>query len=242
VSDEREVSGSGAPIFRHKAREPDSDEPFEISRGDPELIDAVTDHIETHLGPFDTVIHEIVSPTVHMDLMVVPPSEERPYNVVVTCGMAEREMAAPEDDLRRAELFVLLPADWPLEDEDMMQDERKWWPLRMLKTLARLPHEYDTWLWSGHTVPNGDPPAPYAEDTQLCGAIVLPAMGVPEAFEQLDDIRFLMVLPLHADEMQLKLDRGSDALMDRLDAAGVDPVIDPSRPSAVRRRRRLGLF
>ena len=36
--------------------------------GDPELIDAITAHIEKHLGPVEQVFHEIVSPTVHVDL------------------------------------------------------------------------------------------------------------------------------------------------------------------------------
>ena len=238
--EEEERSESGAPVFRHEARRPDPDEPFEVSRGDAELIDAVGEHVDRHLGPLEFVNHEIISPLVHIDLLVVAPTEERPYRVVVTCGMAEREMQAPEDDLRRAELFCLIPRDWPLEQDE---DERYWWPLGLLRFLARLPHEYDTWLWTGHTVPNGDPPEPYAEGTGLCGAILLPAMGVPEDFARLEDIHFLLVMPLHADEMQLKLDRGSDALIDQLDAAGVDPVIDPARPSAVtRRRRRFGLF
>ena len=53
--------------------------------------------------------------------------------------------------------------------------------MRWLKQLARMPHEYDTWLWTGHTVPNFDPPEPYDESTSLCGALVMPPMLVPDA-------------------------------------------------------------
>ena len=44
-----------------------------------------------------------------------------------------------------------------------------YWPYRMLKELARLPHEFDTFLWKGHTVPNGDPPQPYGPNTPAVG-------------------------------------------------------------------------
>ena len=61
----------------------------------------------------------------------------------------------------RAELMIALPAEWKLADSQL-EDERWYWPIRNLKALARLPHEYETWLGFGHTVPNGDPPEPYA--------------------------------------------------------------------------------
>jgi hypothetical protein len=241
-----ERSGSGAPIHRHRERAPAADE---ISGGDPDLIEAVSDHVERHLGLADEVFDELVSPAVHVDLLRSPPTDERPYHVVVTCGMSERPMRPPDDypELTSAELFALLPPEWPL-DQQSLRDERNWWPLRVLKTLARLPHEYDTWLWSGHTVPNGDPPEPYADGTELCGALVMPPMGVPEEFDVLErpghePIHFLMVMPLTADELRLKLDEGVDALYDRFAEADVDPVIDAGRPSALsRRRRRFGLF
>jgi len=58
------------------------------------------------------------------------------------------------------------------------------------------------------------------------------------------DVHLFGVYPLHADEMQLKLDRGAEALYDRFEEAAVDIVIDPRRPSTGggRRRRRFGLF
>lgn len=246
--DEPERSPDGTELIRHDERVEGADE---ISGGDADLIEAVSDHVDEHLGSGETVIHEVVSPTVHLDLIPSPATDDRPFQVITTCGMAELPMRPPDalPELSHAELFVLLPADWPI-DQESMQDERNWWPLRMLKTLARLPHEYDTWLWTGHTVPNFDPPEPYDASTSLCGALVMPPMLVPDGFAVLErpdsaPIHFLMVLPLHADEMQLKLDRGLDALYDRFDAANLDPVIDPGRPSVAaggRRRKRFGLF
>lgn len=246
--EESEYSPDGTELIRYRERVEGADE---ISGGDRELIEAVSDHVEAHLGLADEVMHELVSPTVHVDLLPSPATEERPFQVVTTCGMAELPMRPPDAEevagLTHAELFVLLPPDWPL-DMESFRDERNYWPLRLLKVLARLPHEYDTWLWTGHTVPHGDPPGPYADGTDLCGALVMPPMLVPEEFGLLErpdapPIHFLMVMPLHADEMRLKLEQGLEALYDRFDEANLDPVIDPARPSTVaKRRRRFGLF
>ena len=43
-----------------------------------------------------------------------------------------------EYKLERAELAIALPADWKL-DQESMKDEKWYWPIRLLKSLARLP-------------------------------------------------------------------------------------------------------
>jgi hypothetical protein len=96
---------------------------------------------------------------------------------------------------RHIELVATLPERWAIGDE-AFQNENWYWPLRQLKTLARFPHKYDTWLGEGHTVTNDDPPQPLAPSTRLCGAILLPPQHVPDAFRELHldngrTIRFL---------------------------------------------------
>jgi hypothetical protein len=60
---------------------------------------------------------------------------------------------------------------------------------------------------------------------------------VPEGFETLQagerEIHFLGVYPLHADEMQRKLDEGVEGLLDPFDQAEITELLDPSRPSAL---------
>jgi len=53
------------------------------------------------------------------------------------------------------------------------------------------------------------------------------------------EIRFFAVIPLHRDEMQLRLDRGLDALYDLLDAAEITEILNADRPSVIPRRRKL---
>jgi len=103
---------------------------------------------------------------------------------------------------------------------------------------AHLPHWFDTALWIGDTVPNGDPPEPYASDTELICALIAPQVLSPsDAVTTIEygerTIRVWGVWFLYADEVTFKLEQGMDPLWDRLDAAGVMEALDPDRPSAL---------
>ena len=78
--------------------------------------------------------------------------------------------ALAEYKLERAELAIALPRNWKLKHEDL-KNERWYWPIRLLKTLARLPIASDTWLGFGHTMDNEED---FAENTKLCAAILTP--------------------------------------------------------------------
>jgi len=231
-----EITPGGSRVFRHEPRERGR----EATTGDPVLIEAVDAHIERALGDSTgSVLHEIVSDRIHLDVHLVPPAPTRDWNTLVTCGMAERPMTVPEglEDYRYAELLLALPSSWPLR-EDAFADESNYWPVRLLKDLARLPHDYDTFLCYGHTVPNGDPPQPYADGTGFSGAFIGGPMLTPEEFDELtlSDgrlVRFMAVFPLFAEEMAFKLEHGSEALSKRFVEHGVSEWVNVDRPSVV---------
>lgn len=225
-------------LLRHSARERE----FEpAGAGCSETIEAVDRHITRHIGPVETVFHEIVSDLVHVDVHLVPAGDDRPFHALVTSGMSDRPMHLPED-LRGevpelAELMLLLPPTWPM-DEASWVDERHYWPIRQLKILARLPHEYETWLGVWHSVPNGDPAEPFADDTAFCATMLTPPIRFPDEFRtiQTDDgreIALLAVIPLLPDELEAKLQYGVDALLDGFDAHGVSELFDPHRESSL---------
>ena len=62
-----------------------------------EEMEAVEEHIEQYFGKFENVFHELVSPDIHVDICVVPPSEERDYCTLVTMGMGAHRMNVPEE-------------------------------------------------------------------------------------------------------------------------------------------------
>ncbi len=190
--------------------------------GCSDTIDAIDRHVERFIGPVETVQHEIVSDLIHVDIHVVPATADRPFHALVTSGMSDRPMRIP-DELRGevpefAELMILLPPDWPL-DQDDWKEERHYWPIRQLKILARLPHEYDTWLGAWHSMPNGDPAQPFAHDTDICAVMLAPPIRFPDEFRTIraDDgreIGLFAVLPLLPDEIEAKVRLGVDALLD----------------------------
>lgn len=215
--------------------QPEEEEPVPQWVYTEHQMELVEQHIRTHVGPFDQVLHELVSPDIHVDLCVVPPDGDRNFYTIVTMGMGARRMNVPPElaghRLERAELAIALPEDWKL-DQESLQDERWYWPLRLLKSLARLPGACDTWLGWGHTVDNQEP---YAPDTGLCAALLVGLQGalpggdvcpLPDG----DEINIYQVIPLHRAEMEYKQENGAEALLDHMD--GVSFVVQPGRPCA----------
>ncbi|GFO69049.1 hypothetical protein GMLC_26280 [Geomonas limicola] len=185
------------------------------------------------MGEVETIFHEIVSDTIHIDVLQVGPTEEFPFWRLITSGMSDLPMStlSGSDDPRYAELMITLPAYWRFDNESL-KDENWYWPLRLLKQLARLPHSHQAWLGWGHAIPNGNPVEPYADNTKLCGSIIL--LCVPEKFEALridaeKEIRFFTVVPLYQEEMELRRSCGTTELLERLAHSQVSDIIDPQR-------------
>jgi hypothetical protein len=237
-----EISPSGSPVYRYKPRT----KPFQAAIGDGDKIKQISEHIEKHIGPVSGVFHEIVSDLVHVDVHMVPATATRNFQSLITSGMSDRPMKVPEgaEDYRYAELMICLPPTWPV-DQASFKDEKNYWPVRWLKTIARFPHEYDTWIGPGHTIPTGDPATPYASNTKLCGMAVVPPMLSPKAFHQLElpdrIVNFYALWPLYRQEMDLKLKLGMDGLLAQL---GKTPetnpenveIVTPNRKNACRKK------
>lgn len=229
-----ESSEGGSRVFRHAARTDGWRPP---THADADWIAAIERHMEAHVAPVDVVLHEIISDLVHIDVHVVPAEPGRDHHVLFTTGCSALAMNAPEGACAYAELMILLPAYWKLDQADW-RDERWYWPIRWLKILARLPHEYQTWIGWGHTVPNGDPPQPFDASTRLCAMLLLPSLQYPDASALTmpgdgREIVIWTVHPLYPEELDYKLRVGTDALIDRFEQANLSDVIDPDRPPLV---------
>ena len=223
--------------------EPDGDASQDEETGAPEVysekeMEAIEGHIQQYFGEFENVFHELSSPDIHVDICVVPPSKERNYYTLVTMGMGAHRMNVPEElaeyKLERAELAIALPKDWKLKHEDL-KNERWYWPIRLLKDLARLPITCDTWLGWGHTTDNQEP---YANNTQLCAAILTGPQGTEDGSEVCplpngEEVNFYQVIPLYRDEMDFKLAHDADALLDKME--GISFVVNPNRQDAITR-------
>ena len=223
--------------------DPDGEMPEDEEAGVPEVyteeeMEAVEGHIQQYFGKFENVFHEIVSPDIHVDICMVPPSEDRDYCTLVTMGMGAHRMNVPEElaeyKLERAELAIALLADWKL-DQESMKDEKWYWPIRLLKSLARLPINCDSWLGHGHTVENREP---FADNTKLCTATLIGPQDTEDGSEVCtlpggEEVNFYQVIPLYEDELDYKLEHDVDALLDKM--AGISFVVNPTRQDAITR-------
>lgn len=242
MSDQSESSGGEDRNLYHGERK----KPFEPAFGDTENMELISAHIKQHVGEPTSVLHEFVSDVVHIDVHVVAPTPERNCYTLVTSGMSDRAMTTPEDQKEEAfaELMLCLPADWPME-EDALQELENSWPIHLLKYLARMPHEYETWLAGGHTVPNENPPVPYAPNTKFCAVTFVNPQTTPPEFERLKvnenkAINFWAVIPLHLDEINLALKKGVEPLYELLNEHSVTELLDMNRPNTV--KKRFGFF
>ena len=223
--------------------DPDGEMPEDEEAGVPEVyteeeMEAVEGHIEQYFGKVENVFHELVSPDIHVDICMVPPTEERDYCTLVTMGMGAHRMNVPEElveyKLERAELAIALPADWKL-DQESMKDEKWYWPIRLLKSLARLPINCDSWLGHGHTVENREP---FADNTKLCTATLIGPQDTEDGSEVCtlpggEEVNFYQVIPLYEDELDYKLEHDTDALLNKM--RGISFVVNPTRQDAITR-------
>ena len=235
--EDQEKSKSGAPIIRYKLEERKT----RLTGPSSQYNEHIADHIKNYVGDVSLVYHEVISDLVHLDINIVDPTDQRPYYSLVTSGMSDIQMKAPDEysELSYAELMLCLPKDWPLSKE-AIQKEENYWPLRTLRYLARFPHAYDTWLWASHTIPNGDPPEPFAENTEFSGVLLMYPRLFSQDFWKLRvfpnaTIHFLSVLPLYKEEMEFKLDKGLDPLLDRFEKTRVTELMDISRRNVCKR-------
>ncbi len=221
--------------------DPDGEAPEDKESGAPEVyteeeMEAVEGHIQQYFGKFENVFHELSSPDIHVDICVVPPSEERDYYTLVTMGIGAHRMNVPKElaeyKLERAELAIALPGNWKLKREEL-KNERWYWPIRLLKTLARLPIASDTWLGFGHTMDNEED---FAKGTKLCAAILTGPQDTEDGSEVCilpsgEEVNFYQVIPLYREELEYKMEHDADALLDKMD--GISFVTYNTRPNAM---------
>src|SRR5687768_8233044 len=93
MAEDEEISPGGSRIFRHEELEAEP----ELAMGDGELLEAVSDHVERHVGPIDEVLHELVSPLVHPR----PPARRTDRAAPVAHAGDLRDERAPDAGLGR---------------------------------------------------------------------------------------------------------------------------------------------
>ncbi|HEX8464300.1 MAG TPA: suppressor of fused domain protein [Abditibacterium sp.] len=194
-------------------------------------------HLEKHAGPIETRWE---------NMLLVRATEERQCHVVVTDHLSDEPMIGCKSEWKWAELCALLPSDWPL-DPAQWENPEFGWPARELQRLVSVARESETWLGFGHTVPNGDPPQPFAPSTEQCASFLLPPLELSPSFARLrlsdgEILNFWAIVPIYAGELALKVNQKAPSLIEKLSTKGVSDLIDPTRPDVFQKSKKPGGF
>ena len=186
---------------------------------DEALAQEREEHIQRLLGEPVHVYYDVGTVAAPIDVQLFRKGD---LYQLVTVGMSDRPMKVPEeledgDQHALAELVMALPGDWLPYFPDGIEDPERTWPVRLLGALAALPHQHQSWLGMGHTVPSTQ--GPYHPSTKLRCALLLPPLTAPRDFRQLrlsngQVVSFHGVVLLYAEEAQQKLDNGLRMLLD----------------------------
>ncbi|MDU4961620.1 MAG: DUF2185 domain-containing protein [Sporomusaceae bacterium] len=220
--------GEAAGVWENKTEKAGDQLPLLYSEAE---LDAIEQHVARHFGEYQNVFHEIVSPDLHIDLLILEPRPGHDFYTLITMGAGAYRMEVPAgySGPKRAEFLISLPKDWDIHSKE----ERFYWPLRWLKILARFSLTNATWLGWGHTVPAGEA---VAENT-LLSSVLLTAPdyfgedSISAALPSGEAVAFWQLVPLYEEELQYKLRNGAEGLEEAF--GGFPVVLDISRPCVV---------
>jgi hypothetical protein len=231
-------SPGGSTIVRHPL--PENNPTIGFSEVPPEWQTLRENHYKKWLGDSKDIMvwHEIVPIIPHIDIHVFPPSKdmERNFYTLITSGMSDEKITLPkgtDSRFARTELVFYI-ADAKTQANEI---ERPWY-INAINFFAHFPFNYKTWISIAHTIPNGNPPAPIMEGSQLTTAIFLPPIF--ERKEFVDDFKlgdekvsFLWLAFLTDKETEYKLKFGIEKLVEKFNTRTFPQVFNPARPSII---------
>jgi hypothetical protein len=240
-ADKNETSPGGSTVYRYEEQ---AQTGWRLPAGQGVFAEAVCKHFEALFPGRETVVfHEILSDLVHIDVNIMKPTEKDNFHVIYTTGMSDLPMTLPDsienkDDLKYAELFMFLPGDWNSGGAGTISNDmpyEDYWPINLIKFLARFPHEYKTWLAGGHTIPNGADYEPILDGSEMSGTVLLELDDnfSPLVTESGNKVRLYMAMPITRAEMEYKLEHGMSALDEKFSEHDLQLVVDMYRKSFV---------
>ena len=235
----QEVSPGGSTVYRYG--EPEGADKLHL----PDQVGLYAGAVEAHFtrlfpGRRHRSCRDFLDDYVQVTLHVLDPTPAQPFYVVFTTGMSDLPMTLPPQvvkaakvDLSRAELYLFLPGDWPLDREVADLPASAFWPLASLLFLARFPHRYKTWLAYGHSVPNVEDYAPLDSSVGFGGVVLGWGDGPLGGLTAEDGQRVMLyeVIPCYKEEIEYKLKYGMDELHRLLREHGALGMLDPKRPN-----------
>lgn len=199
----------------------------------PPYFKAIEKHLDNYFDKDDEIVvfDEIYSPDFHLDIYWVKANQKRNYHILMTNGVSSKPMNSPNKDFNSfIELVMLLPDTWQLEN-DQWKKENNYWPIESLKSMGRYPHENNTWLGFGHTVPEGEDKK--IVSTDFVATLLLKSKSLPMKFQLIPfKKRFIdlyLLFPIYEEEYRFKKENGTNKLIDKFKENQISDIINIQR-------------
>jgi len=202
----------------------------------PNSVEIVDNHLDQFFeeNADIKVFDEIESETIHRDVYFIKATEEKPYHILLSCGMSALPMTIPEDieSSEFVEIMILLPKEWNLEYESF-SDEKNYWPIRIIKEIMMSPHKNKTWFGYGHTYGHEEAEE-FAEGIGFNSIMLAYSMELSDDFTQIElenekAIDIYTLIPLYKEELEFKKKNGANALLERFDEFGIEEIVKIGR-------------
>ena len=202
----------------------------------PNSVEIIDSHLDEFFTDEDDIVvfDEIESEIIHRDIYCIKADDARPFHILLSCGMSALPMHVPDEVTSSAfaEVMMLLPKDWNLDDASF-SDERNYWPIRLMKELMMLPHAEKTWLGYGHTYGHQDDdefaPGVGFNSVMLAHSMELSGDFTTINLENDKIIDIYTLIPLYKEELAFKKQNGAEQLLERFDQFGIEEIVHLGR-------------
>lgn len=202
----------------------------------PDSVELIDSHLDQFFDEDEEILvfDEIESEIIHRDIYFIKASEDRPYHILLSCGMSALPMKIPEDveSSEFVEIMMLLPKDWNLEEESFA-NEKNYWPIRIMKEIMMSPHENNSWFGYGHTF-GYEEGEEFAEGIGFKSIMLVNSIELSEEFTQIkmDNekvIDIYTLIPLYKEELEFKKKNSSTDLLELFDKFGIEEIVKVGR-------------
>jgi len=198
---------------------------------DEALDDEVVEFFRQQMGkPLPDALIEIVPTEPSIAIRRIPATGARRHITLFTVGMSRKSMTqqpGEDPDFRFAELFIQLPAGWPLGRE-ALTDPTHGWPITWMRRIAQYPHQAGVSLGGPVTIFAGeDPPQPLAPGLPFTSVLLLAEKDFVNS--EGNTIQLYRMMPLYPEERQMEIDHGVAHLMRAFDQASIPFIVDVNR-------------
>lgn len=199
-------------------------------------------YIKRNFGEYSKVFHELYSPDVHVDILLIPPSEKSNYYKLITMGAGAYKMNIPDEikeyDLERAEFVAYLPPDWNMDEKNSKYN----WILGELQNISRISINENGWVGFGHTISNEEN-IPISKHANFSSVILLSSQVETEGYSvdlrlpNKGTINFYQVFPLYKEEADYIKQNGIESFPKIIpDPENFIPIIDINRENYCKER------